>query len=350
MSNMKPLESQKNGSVIQLLLIFLVVLCLLIVLPNTYVFAQDINEEALKSLLTAKTSQPILAFNFGDYDNDGVKEAFAFVGNKNDDPDEESFIGELWFVNKDGARIILDETVYWNINETYRFGNYKFIVLSRYYTTAGIELIWGVKSGRPYEVDISRHGERFEQIDNLNLTMTDITFDACTDGTGRTNKLHYFYWDEALKKFKEYGGIKITEEQLLKCSGARDIIDSINDTGAKIGGIFYRANNIININYSDREFNSNATLILDNGAVELKDVNGGQGTNLQKSNQEGVYREAMIPQVALYPNSFPVVDANIAFIDIILFASLSALALCLLYALFLVARKCKKAKNMAQYH
>jgi hypothetical protein len=270
------------------------------------------------AMLRAATPQHILYFEYHDYDNDGKSEAFAFVGTKGIDG---TMSGELWFVDKNGAQKISDDRVYWATSEVYTFGDNKFLVMAVYYATSNPALIWSVRNGSPYKEPISEHGGDFSQSNDTDFTMCHSTFDMAyldfelNDGDvmmGHTWKEYYFYWDDQDKAFHEYGGLKISKTQLLACPGASAIMDDIESGGYTIGSIYFRANNIININYvtdgpvSDERDHKNATLVLENGAVKLKLFNyWGEGhTDLDNSDQEGIYRAALIPDAATYPESF----------------------------------------------
>ena len=108
---------------------------------------------------------------------------------------------------------------------------------------------------------------------NGQFTTIGDAFDAgSTDGQkcGHTYKSYYLYW--TADGLKEYGGLKITLQQLLKVNGTQVIIDAITKSGYTIDEIYYRANNIININYhsSDKDGDvdyENVTLLYKNNTV-----------------------------------------------------------------------------------
>ncbi len=58
------------------------------------------------------------------------------------------------------------------------------------------------------------------------------------------------------------GAIEITVDDLIQIDGADKIIAYINDYGASINEIYYRDNNIIQINYQTEDRETNATYIL----------------------------------------------------------------------------------------
>ncbi|MDR2686777.1 MAG: hypothetical protein LBB75_03425, partial [Oscillospiraceae bacterium] len=199
-------------------------------------------EEALRALLEAGISEPILGFEYGDYDGDGAFEAFAFVGEEQKPEEDEGYRGEIWFVNCDGAQQLeaSPHGVYWGLIDTYSFGGRKFAVATTFAQTGGLVTIWGVYAGEPRHESISNIGGGLKQIDDKNFTLWHSTYDFdVTDGvtTGHTWKDYWFFWDG--EAFREYGGIKITEEQLRKCGGATEVLDAIIATGETIGDIFY---------------------------------------------------------------------------------------------------------------
>ena len=77
--------------------------------------------------------------------------------------------------------------------------------------------------------------------------------------------------------------------------GAIDIIDSVKSKGGRITDIFYRQNGIVNINYVDGDTNRNLTMKLNGNTVEhFNDLDG-----------EGIYKAALSPKIATYPDRFP---------------------------------------------
>ncbi len=136
-------------------------------------------------------------------------------------------------------------------------------------------------------------------------------------GTGHTYKIYYLYW--ATGGLKEYGGLKITQQQLLKVQGAQAIIDVITKSGHTVDDIYYRANNIININYhsGDKQNGNfdNVTLVYKNNTVTPELAYPGQNSSKTESFNEnnlngfsygGIYKTALVPKIATYPDKFPV--------------------------------------------
>jgi hypothetical protein len=177
---------------------------------------------------------------------------------------------------------------------------------------------WYVKDGNPVELPLTDGSLSY--IGNGQLTTIGEDFDlSFTDGvgTGHTYKYYYLYW--ASDGLKEYGGLKITQQQLSGVKGAQAIIDVITQSGHTVDDIYYRADNIININYhsGDRQNGNfdNVTLVYKNNAVTPELAYTGpnssktesfNGDNLSDFSYGGIYQAALFPQIATTPDKFPV--------------------------------------------
>jgi hypothetical protein len=175
---------------------------------------------------------------------------------------------------------------------------------------------WYVKNGKPIELPYI--GMRLSYIGNGQFTTMGEDFDSSfTDGVGagHTYKRYYLYWTS--NGLKEYGGLKITQQQLLKADGAKEIIKAIIKSGHTIDEIYYRANDIININYhSGNKQNGNfdnLTLKYKNDTVtpQLVDTEASSAKteNLTESNLSdfsygGIYKRALYKNIAIYPIKF----------------------------------------------
>jgi|GEM_PF-1789266 len=286
---------------------------------------QSADEQTLRALLQSRIDEEdeILSFDYLDYDGDGTKEAFAFVGKATGDEDGPSYLGELWFANAAGAEMVVsrEETNgFWNINKTYTFGKHAIVVLSKFYQTGDLALVWTVKDGKPCEeTSVSGKGGTFTRLDDNDFALGHDTYDWGFDGTGHTYKPYWFYWDEQSAGFKEYGGKVIEYEQLLKCKGAQAVLNAIDAADCAVREIYYRANGIININYVDYEdeSNHNASLQLKGDTVALQGFwveYGFAGVDLdilEDSDHGGIYVKALVPDIAVYPAKMPAVFGGI---------------------------------------
>lgn len=121
------------------------------------------------------------------------------------------------------------------------------------------------------------------------LTIEQNALDMMSDGTGRTIKQYWLYYDLGLC---EYGGAEITPAQLLEFKGADNILKQIGEQDGIIKNILFRANNLININYrASGSVNRYITLNYDFTTMSVSQIAGG----------EGVYLAALLPDLAVYP-------------------------------------------------
>lgn len=228
--------------------------------------------------------------------------------------------GEVWYVTPSGAQKLKtgisfpsdsqpDKTFLWDVDgvKIFKCGSSPGGSSSRSYA-------WYVKNGKPIELPYT--GMRLSYLGNGQFTTVGDTFDAVvTDGlaAGHTYKIYYLYW--AGDGLKEYGGVKIAQKRLLKMKGAQAILDTITRSGHVIDDIYYRANNVININYHSGDRNNgnfdNVTLVYKNNAVAPKLVESDSGEaesfnekNLSDFSYGGVYQAALFPKIAAYPDQF----------------------------------------------
>lgn len=250
----------------------------------------------------------ILFHYYNDYDGDGTCEMFALVGDSDSDKKfiDENYWGKIWYINCDGAMEIESKDVlYWSTPDVFLFGNYSFVTFEEFYGTAGTNThIWGVQNGEPYQPNISGkiRGLSFNEFNEIEGI--DDEFDAGKGGdepmTGHTWKPYYFYFDG--KTFREYGGIIISENDLLKIKGTNIILDEIHNSSYNISSILYRENGVININI----------FLEEEGWITYRNINlrcSEDGfTIIPYSNDSfdlGIYKTASIPAIATYPEKFP---------------------------------------------
>ena len=271
----------------------------------------------------------MVADYYTDFNHDGNFEMFALVTLLEDSyvlekgtyahrEENLSFIlGQVWFVNQDGARNISitdshDTTYeYWVAFDIFSIGEDKFFPCVKEGLFADIAYLWGVTpSGEPYQAEFSGYGSDillndYNEIE-LFYSMHDFYYDVEGWLTGRTWNPYYFYWDGT--SFREYGGILISIDSLYAINGSKKLLEQVH-TGLKksfddvqIKEIYYRENGVININYqckqnsSDDDYrNYNATLRFED--KKLKIIPGEFDLF-----REGVYHPALLPHIATYPD------------------------------------------------
>lgn len=243
-------------------------------------------ETELKAILSdASGNANILLFNCGDYDGDGVQEAFALTGRKTD----WAYSGSIWFVSRNLTEKV-HEGSYYSLQMKGEEGAMVCTTEEGYGGSGSKSHIWVVNDGRPVKVDATIAGGLSYGGGNKFYAFPS-AFDGWTDGTGHTWKRYYYYLDGS--ELKEYGGIYIELEQLLMFDGADEIIAWVKKEGYQILNIIYRANGIINVNLRSGRQNSHLTLQYDASTVIDLDKNYG-----------GTYALANTPQQATYPARF----------------------------------------------
>lgn len=198
----------------------------------------------------------LIDFVCDDFDLDGEYEAFGFTGvsQEGDEYMPELHIGKIWFISKDGAKVICDDER--NFTDVFRlldFGNRKYIGLNEWYVTARVTYLYTVKNGDAVEDNMSGVGDMSDPQNgevSVLLSAYDGTYDPEMDGyIGHTWKPYYFYYDESTDSLAEHIGVEIPEEDVAKICG-ENIIEEIEKEGYTIGKIYNRPNGILNINYT----------------------------------------------------------------------------------------------------
>lgn len=250
----------------------------------------DAEETALLQLLQNEVPNPIIiSYECDDFDGDGRKELFACVQT------EYEWYGDVWFVSNKGTWWLKDGRDYYmqseEIGEILNIGGTKlYFIIPRYGTGIG-SFLWEVKDGIPYELPVSGHG--YIHFENDHWYIDQNTLDGGFDGSGRTIKPYYLYWDDG---FKEYGGIELSVEEFSKLDGADEILKDIDEKDGLITHIYYRENHIINIDYGIAQYGVNEyiTCIYDDTSVEA--------VLIEYNN--GVYLAALVEEIATYPEKF----------------------------------------------
>ena len=253
-----------------------------------------------------------------DYDKDGKYEAFALVG---DEDDFGAFMGTLYFVTDHSVETVIEDGVFWPYSDNrrmLRFNDCGFYLIGEYYTTGDVTYVFGVKDGKWYEHPFSRQGMSLRQVDKTNEMMITLSeYDGMKDKqngyySAHTWKTYYMYWNG---DFAEYGGLKISEKDLLTFRNAETYVDQIKSQGYTIDSIYYRANGIININYSGEndtfiDYENLTLAVKDNAVTPLNIYNDPNVTfktadDLSKSSYGGTYKACMFVDRAVYPDQLP---------------------------------------------
>lgn len=279
---------------------------------------EDNNPELIMSISTYAehlkeiVGNNIIFFDYNDYDGDGLCEAFAIV--KEDDDfvsDNGLFVGKLWYINQHGAKEIEKFKFLYTSSPTFfSAGNKGFIAFNTIYGLNGrCTYIWGVEDKEPYQPNISGKGNGFLINDYNEILLNHSTLDIVwiekeNERLGRSDKYYFFYFNG--NTFKEYGGIKIEVEEILKLSKGAEIVNWIYDNSYYIDSIYYRENGIININiFQEDEYEviyHHIDLRCDGEKINY--IRDEINTGLSELNS-GFYLKALRPEIATYPDKFP---------------------------------------------
>lgn len=261
--------------------------------------AED-SEAALRRLLSEKSgTESLRTFAYGDYDGDGVSEAFALVGDEND----WGITGDLWFVSPLFAEKIQEGKSYSKAEKIGEMTPMLFRAEESYGGSGSTSYLWRVQNGAPVSMNASLlenfsysgHGYDFYSYPSA--------FDACDDGTGHTWKPYYFYLDAETMQIKEYGGLYVSRRDLEAYAGAAEALQNAEAEGYEVWEMIYRENGLVNVNlHSSDGYNNFLTLKLSDGAA----------IDVTPSENAGYYLLASEPDLAVYPTSMSPGNSNVA--------------------------------------
>lgn len=249
---------------------------------------EEDSAESLMELLGYMTdaSKPI-KFEYGDYDGDGIHEAFAFIGYQDE---YTGYVGDLWFVSPLFCEPVQTGLSYLSLTMEGDEAPILFAAEEWYGGSGSKTHLWTVVDSAPVQVDLGSYEGVTYGGGNVFYSYPS-AFDASVNGSGHTYKCYYHFLDGL--KLKEYGGINISRIELEEFDNAREILAGYEQQGYEINDIIYRGNGVINVNICDGTSNENLTLRYDETKVE--DTNAHYG---------GIYDCAIDPSNAVYPDAF----------------------------------------------
>lgn len=221
--------------------LLLALVCAALLTP-VWASAADDDEESLRQLLSRQTGQGIFDyFLYGDYDGDGVHEAFALVGSRSGRSENPS--GTLWFVSPRYAGEIDEERSYYALETCGGEGHMLFSAEEWYGGSGSTTRLWTVEDSMPAQVEnMPRARMKYYGGNEFHAYISEFGI----NGLGHTWKTYYYFLDGA--QMREYGGIYITQEQLLSLEGAQELLQGVTDNGWSIDDVIYRGNGVINVN------------------------------------------------------------------------------------------------------
>ncbi len=269
------------------------------------------SESSYKNIIEEKSQNEIVYSHYNDFDSDGICEMFAIVG---EETDSDIIRGEIWFANQQGAYSIEESKYYWKYPDVYLFDDNIFIAFNEYYSTGTITYLWGVQNGKPFQPSLTEkaHGLTISN-EYKEVVVTGEAYDAMKEifdnwevlprdeqWTGHTWNKYYYYWNG--ESFREYGAIEITVDELLQIDGTNELVEYIENFDATINEIYYRSNNIFQINYQKEERGANATTTHYNN-ITFRYT--GESVILDECEfGEGIILRALNTSLAVYPEDF----------------------------------------------
>lgn len=261
--------------------------------------------DAFEAVLNSLDVDPSL-LQRGDFDGDGAEEAFYLGGGYYDNYlyAGQTIYTQLWYADATGAmRLETANSENFSDIRVYDVGERSILCVEDNFATTSETHVWMVRDGQPERVHFS-NGQQpgsIRQEDGLDFRFTFDAYDAFGDGSGHTRKTYYMYWNG--DGFTEYGGMRISEEQLRAVEGSSPWLDAALAAGGELGEIYYRENGIVNVNYTlpDGRENKNLTLRITDGVARL---DYWQEETLEDSDQGGVYLASVLDE-ASFPSSFP---------------------------------------------
>lgn len=282
------------------------------------------SESSYLRSLSEIVNEKILFHYYCDYDGDGLYEMFALVeSDTKEESENPERCGKVWYVNQDGVTEIEKRQMDYYSPFVFTMRGKVFIAFTNGWSTGSLVYIWGVINGEPYQPIISGKASDININEFNEIELMHSTYDMALDKKinneykndddiygkpqpmmmGHTWKKYYFYFDG--NEFNEYGGTSIDIEDIMKIPKCKTIINEIYNNSYIVDSIYYRGNDLININISkesDEEIRyMNISLRRIDGEWEFV-VTG----IYENDYSEGIYLDAMIPTIAIYPDQFQI--------------------------------------------
>ena len=257
--------------------------------------SQPESEELLKAL--GNDINP-LGYWKDDFDGDGTEELFAITG----EPDGEQ---EVWFSGAQWKGKVYGDGLiayFEGAKPVCSVGKKQKIFVMEFgaHGSGSISKCFYVEKGVPKAVNQNLEG--LVQLKGKDFAIHPSAFDGMFDGSswvGHTWKRYYLKWKG--KRFSEYKGAKIREEELGAYKNGGRILKNIRKEGYQIDEIYKRKNGIININVEESSEGSvgydNVTLLV--VGDKLKVQKGPWPENIgvvHSSSYGGVYKESYLDE------------------------------------------------------
>lgn len=209
----------------------------------------ELEEKIIKAAgLEAVSAYPAIYPSFsGDFDSDGADELFAVCGTG-------GTLGTLWYANAEEAWNIYPAQNEWGGFRTAEAGGDTLILIEEIYPADSATRCFRVEDSLPIGIDTFGTGF-LAQTGETEFTGMKKAYDRFSDGTGRTAKPYWFYYENGAlneytarlipyESFKD-GFIGAFEEYAC----LKPFFDGIEAENGDISNIIVRDNGVVNINY-----------------------------------------------------------------------------------------------------
>lgn len=271
-------------------------------------------ELAIRQKIESYTEGNIIWLKCDDFDSDGLKEAFAFVGSANSD----SFNGIIWYANENYA-VELTENREWNIPEIINAGGANFLFTKS--CEDGLTYVYGVENSKVYESAVSGMFSNLTSSGGNDFT-AEFSFkdyyntEEKAQEADSTTKKYWFYVKDGeffeygadstlkradLRKYKTGGAVMdeiyqsgLTKELLEKYypNADEETLKYIADEAGYFKNIMQRENGIINLNFYGA-YEDCFYITFEISGDDLKIIDCGRGN----------YLPAAVPAIATYPEA-----------------------------------------------
>lgn len=256
---------------------------------------------------------------YEDFDYNGSCEMFALVNDDGKPYDFRGMVGKLYFVNENGHILVEEDSIeYWENPTHFLVDSNIFIGIGKAYTTGSLTYVWGVKDGKPYQPNISAKSQgifinEYNEIELIQDKYNKYYDPSISNTTLYTWMPYYFYWTGVT--FREYGGYLVSLKDLHRIRNFSSIMDLVKNeivsdfqtSEFEYSDIFYRGNNIINVNIVINNFQKRETIFRyftvrynhDDNTCSIVQINDNTILNI------GFYSKSFQPSMAEYPNDIP---------------------------------------------
>lgn len=255
----------------------------------------QMSKESFMRRLQAASKGEIRGESYQRYRGDKEQQLFAIVeeATEYEKMDEENLYGTIWYVDKYGPKEIDSEAKEYKWAYLFFLDDSNenlYLVYKQYRPEGNVVYVLGVDKTGPFHPPISGQGSNLHiNKDEIEITTENGVYYFCVEGS-----------------FREYGGLEISLVELLNIEDVKieNIVKSLYEEECQIHTIFYRENGIININFS-HEYEAgevrhyHLTLRYDGEQIQILPAKSGEKYD------EGIYLDALIPEIATYPSEFP---------------------------------------------